>query len=76
MVDQLSNHAMFTDDPATLERIRKCDDCRVIEQFEVPAPMALRPKPITRTTEDDLREREKADARAAHKRAQKAEDDE
>ena len=76
MVDQLSNHAMFTDDPATLERIRMCDDCRVVEQFEVPAPMASRPKPITRTTGDDLREREKADARAAHERAQKAEDDE
>ncbi|MFP6744852.1 MAG: 4Fe-4S binding protein [Alphaproteobacteria bacterium] len=76
MVDQLSDHAMFADDPAALERIRMCDDCRVIEQFEVPAPMASRPKPITRTTEDDLREREKADARAAHERAQKAEDDE
>jgi ferredoxin len=75
MVEKLSDHAMFADDPAALERIRMCDDCRVIEQFEVPAPMASRPKPITRTTEDDLRERELADARAAHERAQKAEDD-
>ena len=52
-----------------------CEDCRVAVQFEAANPMAARPRPVTRTTEDDLREREKADARAAHERALKAADD-
>jgi len=41
------------------DRIRMCEDCRVIDQMEdKEAPMASRPRPLTRTTDDDLRERE------------------
>ncbi len=68
MVEKLAGHSMFAGE--ALERIKMCDDCRVAVQFEAPAPMATRPRPLPRTTEDDLREREKADARAAHERAQ------
>ncbi len=71
MVEQLAGHSMFADDPAALERVRMCAECRVLAQFEVENPMAARPKPVTRTTEDDLREREKANARAAHEAAQR-----
>ena len=74
-VAQLAGHPMFADDPAAVERIGMCEDCRVAVQFEAANPMAARPRPLTRTTEDDLREREKADARAAHERALKAADD-
>ena len=70
MVEQLTGHSMFADDPAALERVRMCADCRVTAQFEIENPMAARPRPLTRTTEDHLREREKANARAAHEAAQ------
>lgn len=49
---------MFADGPMA-ERIKMCDDCRVIDQFEAkddPFKGPDRPKP--RTTDDDLRERE------------------
>jgi hypothetical protein len=48
-----------------IERIMMCDDCRVIVQFESKDdPFRSKPRPITRTTEDDLREREIEQARA------------
>ena len=75
MVEQLAGHSMFADEPGAIERVRMCADCRVLAQFEVENPMAARPKPVTRTTEDDLREREKADARAAHEAAQSSRDE-
>lgn len=61
-------HAMFQDS-ATIDRIRMCEDCRVIVQFEVgDNPMAGPAKPKVRTTEDYLREREEIEAaRQAHK---------
>ncbi len=71
MVEKLAGHSMFAG--GAIERIKMCDDCRVIVQFEAPTPMAVRPRPIPRTTEDYLREREKADARAAYERAQQKE---
>lgn len=52
---KLASHPMFAG--AALERIRMCDDCRVIDQFSAPQPMALGTVPVTRTTDDDLRER-------------------
>ncbi len=70
MVDKLAGHSMFADDPLALERIRMCDDCRVAVQFEVVHPMASRPRPMPRTTEDDLREREQQKAREMHDGAQ------
>ncbi len=60
VVEQLAGkHPMFADGPMA-ERIKMCDDCRVIDQFEVkdnPMSGAERPKP--RTTDDYLRERER-----------------
>ncbi len=59
IVAQLAGkHPMFADGPAA-ERIRMCDDCRVVDQFEGgddPFRGPDRPKP--RSTDDDLRERE------------------
>jgi ferredoxin len=59
IIEKLSaKHSMFMDS-AAVERIRMCDDCRVIVQFEVTDnPLAAGPRPKTRTTDDYLRERE------------------
>jgi ferredoxin len=52
-------HWMFTD-PAAIERIRMCEDCRVISQVEdTPPPLAGAARPRPRTTEDYLRARER-----------------
>ncbi len=51
-------HSMFASKVAA-ERIKMCNDCRVIAQFESgDDPFAGAPRPLTRTTDDDLRERE------------------
>ena len=53
-----SKHSMFQDQ-RTIDRIKMCDDCRVVDQFNDPdAPFAGAPRPRVRTTDDDLRERE------------------
>ena len=53
-----SKHSMFQDS-RTIDRIKMCDDCRVVDQFNDPdAPFAGAPRPLPRTTDDDLRERE------------------
>jgi hypothetical protein len=53
---------MYQDSSAT-DRIKMCDDCRVIVQFEViDNPLAAGPRPRTRTTDDYLREREEIEA--------------
>lgn len=36
------------------ERLRLCGDCRVVAQFEEPAPLAGKPRPRTRTSDDYL----------------------
>ena len=36
------------------ERLRLCGDCRVVVQFEQPAPLASKPRPRVRTSEDYL----------------------
>ncbi|MBL8697210.1 MAG: 4Fe-4S binding protein [Alphaproteobacteria bacterium] len=52
-------HWMFKDGPA-VDRIRMCEDCRGIVQSESALdPFAGPPRPLPRTTEDDLRERGK-----------------
>lgn len=56
MVEKLRGHAMFADDPAALDRIRMCEDCRVAVQFEARAPMAGAPRPRPRTSDDYLAE--------------------
>lgn len=53
-------HSMFASREAA-ERIKMCNDCRVIAQFEAgDDPFAGGERPRTRTTDDDLRERELA----------------
>ena len=55
-------HSMFQDGSA-IDRIRMCDDCRVIVQFEVSDnPLAGPAKTPVRTTDDYLREREEIEA--------------
>jgi ferredoxin len=57
MIERLAEHAMFAS-PERLALLKLCDDCRVIAQFEEAAPMASRPRPPPRTTEDYLRDRD------------------
>ena len=53
-----AKHSMFQDS-RTIERIKMCENCRVVDQFNDPAdPFAGAPRPRVRTTDDDLRERE------------------
>jgi DNA-directed RNA polymerase subunit L len=35
-----------------IDRIRMCEDCRVVVQFEVSHPLAGNPRPRVRTTDD------------------------
>ena len=52
-----AKHWMYQDSSA-IDRIRMCDDCRVVVQFEATDnPLAAGPRPKTRTTDDYLRER-------------------
>jgi ferredoxin len=46
-------HSMFAGAGA-IDRIRMCEDCRVVAQFEMPNPLAGAPRAPTRTTEDYL----------------------
>lgn len=51
-------HPMFAT-PEAADRIRMCQDCRVIDQVERGNdPFQAGPRPVTRTTDDYLRERE------------------
>ncbi|MEX0923218.1 MAG: 4Fe-4S binding protein [Rhodovibrionaceae bacterium] len=63
VVEQLGGkHWMFGNSEQT-ERIKMCDDCRVIVQFQTPNnPLQGAERPRTRTTEDYLREREEIEA--------------
>ena len=55
MIERLRDHPMYAGDPAALEQLRMCEDCRVIAQTEVPQPLAAAPRPRTRTTDDYLK---------------------
>ena len=58
MTKKLENHPMFAGEGG-LDLIRMCDDCRIIVQAEIEDnPLAGPPRPLTRTTEDYLRERD------------------
>ncbi len=59
LVARLGGHAMFAA-PGRIEMLRMCEDCRVAAQFDEPQPYAAGPRPLPRTTDDDLREREEA----------------
>jgi ferredoxin len=64
IAEQLAGkHSMF-ESGAQIERLMMCDDCRVVVQFDAPAPLAGPPRPTPRTTDDYLREREIEEARA------------
>jgi ferredoxin len=55
-------HSMFQDS-AAIDRIRMCEDCRVVVQFEAEDnPMAGPARAPVRTTDDYLREREEIEA--------------
>jgi ferredoxin len=63
IVEKLSAKHWMYQDSAAVERIKMCEDCRVIVQFEAEGdPFALGPRPKTRTTDDYLREREEIEA--------------
>ncbi len=65
MVEKLAGHSMFQDE-GRLDLIKMCDDCRIIVQAEDEKhPLAGAPRPLTRTTEDYLREREELRKKAA-----------
>jgi len=60
MVEKLKGHSMFSDE-AALNRLRMCEDCRIIDMAEAGNdPMAEGVRPMPRTTDDYLREREEA----------------
>jgi hypothetical protein len=60
-------------DSSAIDRIRMCDDCRVVVQFETTDnPLAAGPRPKTRTTDDYLRER--AEIEEARRRFKQAAD--
>ncbi|MDD9877755.1 MAG: 4Fe-4S binding protein [Magnetovibrio sp.] len=65
MVEKLDGHAMFADGKA-LDRLKMCEDCRVVALTEEDVqPLAHGSVPVTRTTEDYLREREELRQQAA-----------
>ncbi|NQU59144.1 MAG: 4Fe-4S binding protein, partial [Rhodospirillales bacterium] len=57
MIDKLSGHSMFQD-PKSLDRLRMCDDCRVIDLAEGEEHPWASKQRTTKTTEDYLKERE------------------
>ncbi|MEK9752108.1 MAG: 4Fe-4S dicluster domain-containing protein [Rhodospirillaceae bacterium] len=60
MVQKLENHPMFQSAGGT-DRLKMCEDCRVIAIATDDAqPMAFGTVPVTRTTEDYIRERDAA----------------
>ena len=57
ILDKLADkHWMFMGGAAA-DKIKMCEDCRVNEQFSGENPMASGQRPVTRTTDDYLRER-------------------
>ncbi len=60
VVEKMSGHAMFQT-AAALDRLKMCANCRVIDMAEAGGdPFTGAPRPLPRTTDDDLREREQA----------------
>jgi ferredoxin len=67
-------HWMYADSSAT-DRIRMCNDCRVVVQFEAKDnPLAAGPRPKIRTTDDYLKEREEIEAARAKVKAERKND--
>ncbi len=57
MLERLADHAMFAADAKGLERLRMCEDCRVVDMFSGSQPMAAGVRRTTRTTDEELRRR-------------------
>ncbi|MDX6752258.1 4Fe-4S dicluster domain-containing protein [Geminicoccaceae bacterium 1502E] len=58
IVARLADHPMFSE-PGQIERLRMCEDCRVVAHMESGRdPLRLGERRIVRTTDDYLRERE------------------
>lgn len=74
IVEKLANnHSMFQN-PEAIERIKMCEDCRVVSQFQAKdSPFMAADRPIPRTTDDYLREREIEEARAKVKAERESE---
>ncbi len=51
-IERLAEHPMFAGDPAALERLRLCENCRVVAHFKGGQPMAHGTQRRIRTTED------------------------
>lgn len=65
IVARMAGHAMFSDKGA-LDRLKMCSDCRVIDMAETASdPFAAGSRPMPRTTDDYLREREEHDKKAS-----------
>src|SRR5260370_11173677 len=65
IVEQLAGrHSMFQSEDR-VRLVQMCGDCRVVVQFQSkePQPLAGAARPLPRTTDDDLREREEAERR-------------
>lgn len=61
LVERLSGHSMFAA-PGKLDLIKMCEDCRVVAQFEeTEVPFAASPRPVPRTTDDYLEQRNRRD---------------
>ncbi len=61
-IERLKDHPMFSGDDNAIDQLRMCADCRVVAQFDQPAPMSGAPRPLPRTTDDYLKERELNDS--------------
>jgi ferredoxin len=71
VIQKLAGRSTMYQDPAIVDRMRMCADCRLIAQTENAIdPFAGPSRPVPRTTEDYVREREIEEARASFKAAQ------
>ncbi len=76
IVEKLGEKHWMYQDSAAIERIRMCDDCRVVVQFEATDnPLAGGPRPKIRTTDDYLRERAEIEAARAKVKAERGNGD-
>jgi ferredoxin len=72
IVEKLAEKHWMFQDSAAIDRLRMCEDCRVVVQFEAQDnPLAGAARPITRTTDDYLREREEIEAARAKVKREK-----
>ena len=74
IVEKLAEKHWMFQDSAAVDRLRMCEDCRVVVQFEAKDnPLAGADRPRPRTTDDYLREREEIEAARAKIKREKGE---